>query len=130
MQGSALAWVGLWSALIAGGPARAQGCPDQPALLQRWFDAVGDVQLGETFGHLVMRAGRAQVGTPYVLQQEAPQCNLASFNGVPLGESPLAAAHCIWTDARTAMFFPHAVKTPRSRDGQTGGAARLYYLAD
>jgi hypothetical protein len=114
--------------------AAAGGCPSQPEILQRWFDAVGEAQPDEDFGHLLMRTARAQLGAPYSLAQtsgEAPRCDLASFNCVTLVESALAAARCIWIRERTAGCFADELTNIRYRDGEEAGeAARLYYLSD
>ena len=114
--------------------AACGACPSQPELLQRWFDAVGEAQPDEDFGHLLTRATQAQLGAPYRFAQgdtEAPRCDLASFNCVTLVESALAVARCLWIREPTGGCFADELTNIRYRDGEEAGeATRLYYLSD
>ena len=129
------------TALDAGAASPASGAEagvpaTQLALLQAWYDAVGSRRPGETFGHLVVRAGRVQLGKPYYNppQQAGPETlrvELERLECVSFVESTLALAHCIWTEEPDAGCFVRELEAWRYRGGVLKGyGSRLHYFVD
>ncbi len=109
---------------------------EQRAKLEAWFAAVGPRRPGETFGQLVVRAGRHQLATPYALAPprdgpEVLRIDLDTLECVSFVETSLALARCAWAERREPNCFTGEVEAWRYRGGRLGDySSRLHYFAD
>jgi hypothetical protein len=108
----------------------------EAALLASWYQRVGARQPGESFGALVARAARVQVGKPY-LDEPAPAgpeeltVRLEDFQCVSLVESSLALARCVAADRPEPACFVRELEAWRYRDGKLDGfASKLHYFSE
>ncbi|MEE8410503.1 MAG: N-acetylmuramoyl-L-alanine amidase-like domain-containing protein [Myxococcota bacterium] len=129
-------------------PRRAATAPAEPitsvlsnetiekALLDQWFDSVGPTRKKESFGRLVSRVGRLQLGTPYgdPPQDRDPErltVELETFQCVSFVESTLAVARCTWSEQPNGECFLRELQALRYRDGiMDGYGSRLHYFTD
>lgn len=128
------------SAQAWGAADRAQPRPtlslEQRVVLRQWFERVAPIRAGETFGRLVARAGRTQLGVPYAdtrpeLRPETLDVDLNAFECVSFVESTLALARCLWRRKPTPKCFVDEVRSLRYRHGILAGyASRLHYFSD
>ncbi|OGQ91628.1 MAG: hypothetical protein A2289_04840 [Deltaproteobacteria bacterium RIFOXYA12_FULL_58_15] len=113
--------------------------PYQAHLLRKWFEKVGQRRAGETFGDLLVRAGRWQIGQRYggvrknpdAEETEQLRVDLSRFECVSLVESTIAVARCVWQGQPNEQCFAREVVASRYRDGEpVGYASRLHYFSD
>ena len=108
----------------------------QAYLLRKWFEAVGEPKAKETFGELVARAARLQLGKPYGAVHgkqsvEQLRVRLSRFECVSLVETTLAVARCAWVERRDEECFMEEVEASRYRNGELNDyASRLHYFTD
>ncbi|MEZ4270868.1 MAG: DUF1460 domain-containing protein [Myxococcota bacterium] len=108
----------------------------QSKLLTAWYDIVGDRRPQESFGKLIGRTARVQLGKPYKDAATGPgpevlRVTLESFDCVTFVESTLALARCIWQGQRNTSCFLKEVTTMRYRGGKVEDfASRLHYFSD
>lgn len=128
-----------WAAPLSGGAWPTDWQPlddDSKKLLVNWFTEVGQPRPNETFGDLIARAGRVQLGRPYLVTAEtggpeALQVLLTSLNCVSLVEATLALARCIWLKTPNENCFMQEMQLTRYRQGLINGyASRLHYFPD
>lgn len=109
---------------------------EQRPLLTAWFDAVGERRDAESFGSLIVRAGKLQLGKAYGQRPQRADVEhlrivLDTFQCVSFVESTLAIARCTWEKSRDEACFLREVREARYRDGRIDGyAARLHYFTD
>lgn len=109
---------------------------DQALLLKAWFDSAGPKRNKESFGKLVTRVARLQLGRLYVdpPQVHAPErlaVELETFQCVSFVESTLAVARCTWSDQRNGECFLRELQSFRYRNGiMEGYGSRLHYFTD
>ncbi|MEK7704292.1 MAG: N-acetylmuramoyl-L-alanine amidase-like domain-containing protein [Myxococcota bacterium] len=121
--------------LVASGVARAEA-PVDGALLEAWVSAVGPRRSEESFGNLVVRLAKVQLGRPYLVTKEldGPEwvhADLATFHCVSLVESSVAMARCLWQGHADASCFLGEIERLRYRDGHlVGFPSRLHYFSD
>ena len=120
----------------APGPFVGTLTDDQNAELKQWFQDVQGVRPGESFGALIVRIGKRQLGKPYSNPQavnapEALSCDLHSFQCVSFVESSLALARCLWRKQTDSGCFLQELQGLRYRNGQISGfASKLHYYND
>ena len=108
----------------------------QSRQLSAWYRAVGAPRPQETFGSLVVRVARLELGKPYYDEPWHPgpevlESRVDSFQCVSLVESSLALARCLWRNTPTALCFLHEVQNLRYRHGEVEGyPSRLHYFED
>jgi len=117
--------------------AAALAAPDaRPSGLSRWYASVRPVPLGESFGDLLVRVARAQVGKPYRDPPEGRgyeevKVELSSFECTSFLEGSIAVARCLSLSDETEACYLRQVESLRYRGGKRGGfASRLHYLSD
>ena len=101
-----------------------------------WFEKIGPVREGESFGQLITRIARAQIGAPYFnpKQTDAPETldtRVDSFQCVSLVETSLALARCTWVGTPIPECYQRELIATRYRDGHLEGySSRLHYFYD
>lgn len=117
-------------------PSPAPSDPEVVAAIQTWFQAIGEVRSGETFGELTARAAASRLGTGYdsSAQDDGPEVlriQLGTLNCVSLIEYADAIARCVWSKTPTPACFLTEVEASRYRSGQRAGyASRLHYFTE
>jgi hypothetical protein len=118
-------------------PAADMDLPaEQRQLLEAWYEQLGPRRTEESFGRLIVRAGRVQLGKSYrdppqTAQPESLHIDLSTFQCVSFVETTLAVARCTWLRQQTTECFLDEVKRFRYRDGQMDGyGSRLHYFTD
>jgi len=101
-----------------------------------WFNELGSVKEGESFGKLITRIAAARVGTPYFnpKQTDIPEtldARVDSFQCVSLVETSLSLARCTWMGTPTPECYQRELISTRYRDGRLEGySSRLHYFYD
>ncbi len=118
-------------------PIHYDPLPDATAsVVASWFEELGPVREGESFGQLITRIARARVGTPYFnpKQSDAPEIldtRVDSFQCVSLVETSLSLARCTWAGMPVPECYQRELISTRYRDGHLDGySSRLHYFYD
>lgn len=117
-------------------PPQTPADPREKAAINAWFEAVGAEGPPESFGSLITRAARVQLGRPYFNppQSDAPErlrLILDRFQCVSLVEHSLAIARCVAAHTPNSTCFITEVQATRYRHGRIDGyGSRLHYFAD
>lgn len=108
---------------------------EQVSLLAKWYAQVNGVQPGETFGSLVIRTAKSQLGKPYALPPfsvglEKMVVRLDTFECVSFVETSLAVARCVWLGTEDPSCFIRQMETIRYQGGILDDfASRLHYFS-
>lgn len=103
---------------------------------EAWVQAVGEVRPSESFGDLVVRVGRVQLGAPYAhaldsAGVEVLDLGLGAFQCVSFVESTLALSRCIWLGTPRGTCFANELVSLRYRSGIIDGfVSRLHYYEE
>ena len=109
---------------------------DSREIFAQWLNTSFPQKPDESFGRLLIRIARQQLGKPYFHEPQTDNPEelsivLDTFQCVSLVETSLSLARCIWKASPDEECFVNEVRKSRYRDGALEGySSRLHYFYD